>query len=79
MRTMITLPDHIHARAKQRAAEFGISLAELGRRLFAREVDGCGPQGNLEDIVGMVTDGEPFSMAEDGERIIAEAVSARFE
>ena len=122
MRTMITLPDHTHARAKQRAADLGISLSELGRRLFERELDEhephephvcnphecephecetlgslakitgiikggepqesepqeCKPRG-LEAIIGIIPDGEPFSMAENGRQIIEEAIAARFE
>ena len=45
MRAIITLPDHMHARAKQRAAELGISFAEFARRLFERELDTLAPQG----------------------------------
>ena len=39
MRTVITLPDEVHARAKQRAANLGISFAEFVRRLLDSELD----------------------------------------
>ncbi len=75
MRTVITLPDQMHARAKQHAADLGISLAELTRRLLERELAVAAPAGNLESIRGMVS-GEPFDMAVEGRRIIGEAVAS---
>lgn len=72
MRTIITLPDHMHARAKQRAAELGISFAELARRLFERELEQAPVQGDVDSIRGIVK-GAPFDMARDGQRIVSEA------
>lgn len=74
MRTVITMPDHIHAKAKQRAAELGISFAEFARRLFEREFDEAAPQGDIDAICGMVS-GAPFDMAQDGKKIIVEAAN----
>ena len=73
MRTVITLPDQVHARAKLRAAELGISLAEFIRRLLARELDTPTPQGGIDSICGMVS-GTPFDMARDGDRLLGEAL-----
>lgn len=75
MRTIITLPDQMHAQAKRRAAELGISFAEFTRRLFEKEFDATAPQGDLESIRGMV-EGQPFDMARDGHSIIGAAVTA---
>ena len=75
MRTIITMPDHLHAQAKQRAAELGISFAEFARRLFEKELSLPAPQGDIDSICGMVT-GTPFDMATDGERIIGEAAES---
>ncbi|WP_428117451.1 hypothetical protein [Candidatus Poriferisodalis sp.] len=75
MRTVITLPDQVHARAKQRAAELGISFAEFTRRLLEKELDAPEPQGDLESICGMVQ-GTPFDMVRDGHSIIGTAVAA---
>lgn len=72
MRTIVTLPDHMHALAKHRAAELGISFAEFARRLFERELSRPAPQGDIDSICGIVT-GAPFDMARDGEQIIGEA------
>ena len=76
MRTVITLPDHLHAEAKQRAAEQGISFAEFARRLFDRELGAAEPQGDLAAIRAMVH-GEPFDMAEGAKAIVSEAAAAR--
>ncbi len=76
MRTVITLPDHLHAEAKQRAAEQGISFAEFARRLFDRELSAAAPQGDLGAICAMVH-GEPFDMAADSASILAEAITAQ--
>lgn len=54
MRTVITVPDHVHARAKQRAAELGISFAEFVRRLLDKELDAPAPQASIDSICGMV-------------------------
>ena len=78
VRTIITLPDHVHAQAKQRAAELGISLAEFARRLFEKELATAMPQGDIDSICGMV-EGTPFDMARDGRRIIEEATSRLLE
>ncbi len=75
MRTIITLPDQMHALAKQRAAELGISFAEFARRLFEKELDASAPQGDLESICGMVQ-GTPFDMTQEGHSIIGRAASA---
>ena len=72
MRTVITLPDHVHAKAKQRAAALGISFAEFVRRLLDRELAAPAPQGAIDSIRGMVA-GPRFDMSRDGKRIIAEA------
>ena len=75
VRTVITLPDHMHARAKQRAAELGISFAEFTRRLFQKELGTILPQGDLDSIRGMVC-GTPFDMERDGRGTIEEATSS---
>ena len=75
VRTIITLPDHMHAQAKRRAAELGISFAEFARRLFEKELATAAPQGDIDSICGMVT-GAPFDMAQHGDRIIGEAADS---
>ena len=84
MEAVIDLPDHMHAQAEQRAAEFGISLAEFALRLFERELGASGPLDDtvsrpldgIEAVCGMVT-GTPFDMASDGDLVIAEAIAGK--
>jgi hypothetical protein len=45
-RTQITLESHTHRRARQRASELGVSLAEYVRRLVARDL--AGPQAEVD-------------------------------
>ncbi len=72
MRTVVTVPDHLHKLAKQRASELGISFAEFTRRLLEQELVGTDPQGDIDSIRGIVT-GPAYDMAVDGERLIGEA------
>jgi hypothetical protein len=45
-RTQVTLDTQIHRRARQRASELGVSLAEYVRRLVARDL--ARPQANAD-------------------------------
>jgi hypothetical protein len=64
----------MHAIAKQRAAELGISFAEFARRLFEKELATVAPLGDIDSICGMV-EGTPFDMARDGRKIIEESAN----
>ena len=66
----------MHAWAKQRAADLGISFAEFVRRLLDKELNAPTPQAGVDSICGMVA-GPPFDMARDGKRVIAEARHAQ--
>ncbi len=72
MRAVITLSEELHALAKQRAADLGISFSELARRLFEKELSVPTPLGDIDAICGMVT-GTPFDMAVDGQQTVGEA------
>jgi len=51
VRTQITLDAATHRRAKRKAAELGVSLSELARRAFARELDEReAPRGDITAI-----------------------------
>jgi hypothetical protein len=45
-RTQVTLETQTHRRARQRASELGVSLAEYMRRLVARDL--AGPQAEVD-------------------------------
>lgn len=50
MRTQIALAPEDHRRAKQRAAELGVSLAEYLRRLVARDLGERRPGGDTSAL-----------------------------
>jgi len=54
VRTQITLDAATHRRAKRKAAELGVSLSELARRAFARELDGeASGSADISEIFGL--------------------------
>jgi hypothetical protein len=53
-RTQITLPPENHRRARRRAADLGISLAEYIRRLVERDLtDAAPPKADISAIFGL--------------------------
>jgi len=56
VRTQITLKSDAHRRAKRRAAERGISLAEYFRQMVDRDL-GEEPKGDIADIIGLFDSG----------------------
>ncbi|MEJ7876435.1 MAG: hypothetical protein WKF62_07220 [Solirubrobacterales bacterium] len=57
-RTQISLEGELHRKAKRRAEELGISLAELTRRALAREVEGQpAPSQGLDAIFALGASG----------------------
>ncbi len=56
VRTQITLDPDSHRRAKRRAAERGISLAEYMRQVVDRDL-GEQPKGDISAIIGLFDTG----------------------
>jgi len=56
-RTQITLETQIHRRARQRASELGVSLAEYVRRLVARDLSGPQVKPNVTSTFDLGTSG----------------------
>lgn len=76
-RTQITLDPELHRRARERAAELGVSLAEYIRRLVARDLQG--PSARLDvSAVFDLGDSRSAGLApiEDWDRAVAEAIEA---
>jgi len=71
-RTQITLETQAHRRARQRASELGVSLAEYVRRLVARDL--AGPQAEV-DVTCMFDLGRSggSDVAKNKQSMIAEA------
>lgn len=75
MRTQISLDPEAHRRARRRAEERGVSLAEYIRRLV--DADLAGPadgRASLEAVTDL-GDGGPTDVAADKDQLIGEAVA----
>lgn len=75
MRTQISLDPEAHRRARRRAEELGVSLAEYIRRLV--DADLAGPadgRASLEAVTDL-GDGGPTDVAVDKDQLIGEAVA----
>jgi hypothetical protein len=76
-RTQITLEPYLHRRARERAAQLGLSLAEYVRRLVAADL--------MDESPGKVGVADLFDLGDSGgsdvatykDRYLGEAVEAR--
>lgn len=75
VRTQVTLDSEAHRRAKQRAADQGISLAELIRHALDRELGHPEPRGDISEIFAMFDSGGS-SVAKHKDEYVGEAVRA---
>lgn len=73
VRTQITLDAEAHRRAKRRAAELGISLAEYMRRILDRDLGGVAAQADASEIFGLFDSGGS-DVAREKDRYVDEAV-----
>jgi hypothetical protein len=74
-RTQITLDPELHRRARQRAAEGGVSLAEYVRRLVARDLDRPLPIGD-RSVVFDLGDSGRSDVARHKDEYVSRAVAA---
>ncbi len=77
-RTQITLEPETHKRARQRASELGVSLAEYFRQLVRRDLGVPQRKADVRRIFNLGSSGGS-NIAKDKDRIIAEAFAADFE
>ena len=75
-RTQITLDPELQRRARQRAADLGVSLAEYIRRLVARDLGGSRTDANPALIFDLGTS-RGSDVARDKDAMIAEAFASR--
>lgn len=71
-RTQITLETQTHRRARQRASELGVSLAEYMRRLVARDLAGPQPEVDVTCVFDLGKSGGS-DVAKDKDDMIAQA------
>jgi hypothetical protein len=76
MRTQIALNSEQHARAKQKAASLGITLAEYIRRLVDDDLAGVEPQASPATVTGIGASGGG-DIEREGKHAVAEAVADR--
>jgi hypothetical protein len=73
-RTQITLDPRLLRRARQRASEFGISLAEYMRRLVAADLEGPHPPVDPSLVFDLGNSGGA-DIAGERHRMVAEAIA----
>lgn len=76
VRTQITLDRQLRNRARRKAAEMGISLAEYVRRLLARDLDRPAPRAD-PSVVFDLGDSGGSDVARDKDRMLGEAAAQR--
>ena len=74
-RTQITLEPEIQRRARQRASDLGVSLAEYLRRLVARDLGGMQPEANPSVVFDLGSSGGS-DVAKNKDAMIAEAFTS---
>ena len=72
-RTQVTLGAELQKRARRRAADLGISLAEYFRRLVARDLAVPKTGGDVSDIFDLGSSGGA-NIARDKDKMIADSV-----
>jgi hypothetical protein len=77
VRTQISLPPDDHRRAKERAAELGVSLAEYIRKLIARDLDEPPAKADVTALFNLGSSGYT-DVARNHDAHVAEALEARF-
>jgi hypothetical protein len=75
VRTQITLESELQKRARHRASEIGVSLAEYVRRLVARDLARPEPSAQVSGIFDLGSSGDS-NIAANKHSMIAEAFQA---
>ena len=78
-RTQITLERETHQRARQRAGELGVSLAEYFRRLVQKDLGAPKKKADVSVIFDLGRSRGVSNIAKDKDRMIGEAIEADFE
>jgi hypothetical protein len=75
-RTQITLESQAHRRARQRAAELGVSLAEYVRRLVARDLASPQTKADVTSVFDLGNSGGS-DIASNKDSMVAEAFQSK--
>lgn len=76
VRTQILLDAEEHQRAKARAAELGISLAEYVRRVVGADLSNPAPKADPSEIIGLFGSGGS-DIARHKDEYLAEAIDVK--
>jgi hypothetical protein len=74
-RTQISLPDEDHRRARARAADLGISLAEYIRRLVDRDLHSTPATAPVQSLFALGSSGDGADVAARKDAYVGEAVA----
>jgi hypothetical protein len=74
-RTQITLDPQLHSRARERARQLGVSLAEYVRGLLLRDLSGQRPTSDASCVFNLGDSGGS-NVARDKDAMVGEAVAA---
>jgi hypothetical protein len=74
-RTQIDLEPEVQRRARQRAGDLGVSLAEYVRRLVARDLGNSPAQADPASVLDLGTSSRSY-IAKDKDAMVAEAFAA---
>jgi hypothetical protein len=77
--TQITLEPETHRRARQRASDLGVSLAEYLRQLVKRDLGGTQKKADISCIFDLGRSSAPSNIAKNKDQMIAEAIEEDFE
>jgi hypothetical protein len=78
-RTQITLEPETHKRARQRASELGVSLAEYFRRLVQKDLGSPKKKADVSLIFNLGRSHGISNVAKNKDRMIGQAIAAEFE
>ena len=78
-RTQITLEPETHRRARQRASDLGVSLAEYFRRLVQKDLGTPKKKGDISCIFNLGDGGPDSDIANRKDEMIADAIWADME
>jgi uncharacterized protein with ATP-grasp and redox domains len=77
-RTQITLDPEVQRLAQAKAADLGISFAEYVRRVLAQDLSSLKREVDISAVFDLVDEGTPTHIAQDKDRMVAEAVWKEF-
>ena len=73
-RTQISMDTEMLRRARQKASDQRMSLAEYVRQLVSKDLGEIPPKGDVRDVFNLFSSDEPTNIRTDKDRMVGEAV-----